>query len=104
MILFSCLLLIWSALKIKFKSHREVFLTSSFELLLISISWFVPYVVLPVLGVSETVMDAAKLSCLAAIPLFIALKLAIKGQLHRNRKMAIGLISLLVFMAMRSWV
>ena len=101
MVLFSLLLLLWSALKIKFKSHREVFLTSSFELLLILISWFVPYIVLPVLDVSVAVMDAAKLSCLGAIPLLIAMKLTIKQQPHRNKKMAIGLIALLGIVAMR---
>jgi UDP-GlcNAc:undecaprenyl-phosphate GlcNAc-1-phosphate transferase len=92
----------WSFLKVKFKRHSEVFLTSSFELLLIFISWFVPYVVLPAIEVSEPVLDAAKLACLGAIPLLIAMKLVIKRQPHRNRPMAIALTSILCFIDIRS--
>lgn len=101
--LFGGLLLVWSFLKVKFKRHSEVFLTSSFELLLIFISWFVPYVVLPAIEVSEPLLDAAKLACLGAIPLLIAMKLVIKRQPHRNRSMAIALTSILCFIALRAF-
>ncbi|MCF7821235.1 MAG: undecaprenyl/decaprenyl-phosphate alpha-N-acetylglucosaminyl 1-phosphate transferase [Mariprofundaceae bacterium] len=100
--LFGGLLLLWSFLKVKFKRNSEVFLTSSFELLLIFISWFVPYVVLPAIEVPESVLGAAKLACLGAIPLLIAMKLVIRRQPHRNRSMAVGLILILGFIAVRA--
>ena len=99
--LFGGLLLAWSFLKVKFKRNSEVFLTSSFELLLIFISWFIPYVILPAIDVPEPVLNAAKLACLGAIPLLIAMKLVIKRQPHRNRNMAIAQISILCLIAVR---
>jgi len=100
--LFTALLLLWAAFKIKFKSRHEVFLTSSFEILLIFTSWFVPFVVLPVFEVPIAVMDAAKLSCLEAIPLLIAMKLIIKRQPDRNRNMGLALIMLLLLIGIKA--
>lgn len=99
---FTFLLLLWAAFKIKFKSRHEVFLTSSFEILLIFTSWFVPYVVLPAFEVPVAVMDAAKLSCLEAIPLLIAMKLIIKRQPDRNRNMGLALIMLLLLIGIKA--
>jgi UDP-GlcNAc:undecaprenyl-phosphate GlcNAc-1-phosphate transferase len=100
--LFGGLLLVWSLLKVKFKRRSEVFFTSNFELLLIFISWFVPYLVLPALEVPEPMLHAAKLACLGAIPLLIAMKLVIKRQPHRNREMAVSLVLILGFIAVRA--
>lgn len=99
---FACLLFVWSAFKIKFKGNNEVFLTSSFELLLILISWLIPYILLPVLGVSVQIMEAAKLSCLVSIPLFIALKLTVNNRPQRNKRMVLGMITLLVSIGMQT--
>ena len=98
---FGGLLLAWSFMKIRYKRRGEVLLTSSFELLLIFIAWFVPYVVLPAIEVPEPVLNAAKLACLGSIPLLVAMKLVIKHQPHRNRKMALALIGMLVLISMR---
>jgi UDP-GlcNAc:undecaprenyl-phosphate GlcNAc-1-phosphate transferase len=100
--LFVAILCLWIALKITFKRNNEVFLTSNFELLLIFISWFIPYIILPAAGVAEHVLNAAKFTCIGAIPLFLALKLVIRRQPHRNRKMMIGLIITLGFIALRA--
>jgi len=99
---FAAILFIWVALKIIFKRNNEIFLTSSLELLLIFISWFVPYIVLPAVGVSEPVLNAAKFTCLEAIPLFVALKLIIKRQPDRNTLMAAALLLMLCFTAIRA--
>ena len=100
--IFSLILLIWAFLKIKFKSHHEVFLTSSFELLLIFISWFIPYAILPALEVPDSILYAAKLACLGAIPLLIAMKLIIKAQPHRNLKFSIGIMLILCLISIKS--
>lgn len=102
-LIFGAVLLGWSLLKVKYKRHREVFLTSSFELLLIFVSWFVPYIVLPAIELPEHVLHAAKLSCLGAVPLLIAMKLVIKSQPHRNRKMTLALIVMLCLVSIRSY-
>jgi len=98
---FGGLLMAWAFVKIRYQRHGEVLLTSSFELLLIFISWFVPFAVLPAIEVSEPVLNAAKLACLGAIPVLVAMKLVIKRQPHRNKKMALALIGMLVLVSMR---
>lgn len=89
---------LWALFKIRFKGHHEVFFTSGFEVLLIVLSWFVPYLLLPVLHVSDVIMAATKTSCLEAIPLFIAMKIVIRKQPHRNHMMAFALISIIALM------
>ena len=105
---------IWAALKIKFKQRKAHFMTSSFEILLIFISWFIPFVVLPAIEVPEHVLTATKLACLGAIPLFIAIKLVVRRKLADNwpmedrRKavqnwpMATGMILILCIIILKS--
>ncbi|HID37217.1 MAG TPA: hypothetical protein EYP39_07585 [Ghiorsea sp.] len=93
---FVVVLSLWSMLKIAYKGQQEVFITSGLEILLIILSWFIPYALLPVLNVSEEVMVAAKTSCLAAIPLFIAMKIVIRRQPDRNYLMVGGLLGILI--------
>ena len=88
----------WSVLKIVFKGHREVFLTSGLEVILIFVSWFVPYALLPVLNVSAEVLVAVKMSCLQAIPLFIAMKIVIRRHPDRNYMFISGIIGILLLM------
>jgi len=95
---FVAVLSVWSMLKIRFKGHQEVFLTSGLEVLLIIISWFVPYTLLPALNVSEEIMIAAKTSCLEAIPLLIAMKIVTRRQPDRNYLMVVGLLAILLWM------
>jgi len=95
---FVAVLSVWSLLKIRFSGNKEVFLTSGLEMILIFVSWFVPYTLLPVLQVSDTVLIAAKTSCLEAIPLFIAMKIVVSRHPDRNYTMVIGLGVILLFM------
>jgi len=95
---FVFVLSIWSALKIVFKGHHEMILTSGLELLLIVMSWFIPYILLPALAVSEALTLAAKTSCLEAIPLLIAVKIVVRRQPDRNRIMALGMMAVLLLM------
>lgn len=95
---FVVVLSVWSMFKIIFKGHNEVFLTSGLEIILIFLSWFVPFTLLPVLDVSEEIMLAAKTSCLQAIPLLIAMKIVIRRHPDRNYMMVIGLLSILLLM------
>jgi UDP-GlcNAc:undecaprenyl-phosphate GlcNAc-1-phosphate transferase len=101
-ILLIAVLCLWVALKIIFKRNNEIFLNSNFEFLLIFISWFIPYVVLPAAGVSEHILNAAKFTCFEAIPFFLAMKLIIKRQPDRNTFMVAGLVSMLCIIAIRA--
>lgn len=98
---FGGLLFIWSIVKIKLCRRNEVLFTSSFEILLIFVSWFLPYVMLPALAVSDEVLRAAKFACLGAIPLFVAIKLVTRRSLDRDI-MAVGLVGILLLIGVRS--
>ena len=97
-LVFVVVLSVWSMFKIIFKGHNEAFLTSGLEIILILLSWFVPFTLLPVLDVSEEIMIAAKTSCLQAVPLLIAMKIVIRRHPDRNYMMVIGLLSILLLM------
>lgn len=98
---FGAVLVVWIALKIRLGRRNEALLTSSFEILLIFVSWFLPYVILPALAVSGQVLEAARFACLAAIPLFVAIKLVTRRSLDRDI-MAIGLTGILLLIGIRS--
>lgn len=100
--IFAGLLFVWAALEIKLAERSGVLLTSSFEILLIFISWFLPYAILPAIALPEHILNAAKLACLEAIPLFIAIKLVTRRQSDRNM-MAAGLISILCLIGIRGF-
>ena len=99
--MFGIILFVWVALKIKLGQRNEVLLTSSFEILLIFISWFLPYVLMPALMISGDILNAAKFACLGAIPLFVAIKLVTRRGLDRD-VMAAGLIATLLIIGIRS--
>lgn len=85
----SILAFVWVALKIKFRQRREVLLTSSFEVLLVALSWLIPMVFMPLLGASEANREVAYAICLEAIPLVVALK-AVTGRNPRNHGLFAG--------------
>ncbi|MDX8377273.1 MAG: MraY family glycosyltransferase, partial [Mariprofundales bacterium] len=95
----SVLVLVWVLLKLLFKRHTEVFLTSGFELLIIFISWFIPMIVLPQLHASEELIDILKLVCIEAIPFFLAIKILIREQPRRNHTIAIAMVFVLVLLS-----
>ncbi len=79
----------WVALKIKFRRRGEVLLTSSFEVLLVALSWLFPMVFMPLLGATEMNREVAYAICLEAIPLVVALK-AVTGRSPRNHSLFAG--------------
>jgi len=97
----SSLVLVWVLLKLIFKSHGEVFLTSGFELLLIFISWFIPMIVLPQLHASESSIQTMTVVCIEAIPFFLALKILIREQPFRNRMIALCMLLALMVLSAR---
>ncbi|ATX81982.1 UDP-GlcNAc:undecaprenyl-phosphate GlcNAc-1-phosphate transferase [Mariprofundus ferrinatatus] len=113
-VIFMVFISIWAALKIKFKQRKTKFLTSSFEILLIFTSWFIPFVVLPAIEVPEKFSVATKLACLGAVPLFIAIKLVVRRKsadgwptddrrkATKNWPMATGMIMILCIIILKS--
>lgn len=93
---------VWVALKLVFKNHGQVFLTSGIEVLAIIISWFVPVALANAFSVSEDVRQSLMAACLEAIPLLLAAKIVIRRQLRRNRPLAASLIVILLFVYLRS--
>jgi len=83
-------LALWVLLKLLFKRHLRIFLTSGFELLMIIISWFVPVFMSQAVPIAPEQQQAIVLACLEAIPILLAMKIIIRNQPKRNRTLAIS--------------
>jgi UDP-GlcNAc:undecaprenyl-phosphate GlcNAc-1-phosphate transferase len=68
----------WVVLKLFFSKHGEIMVTSNFELLILFISWFIPFVVLKDLQVSAPTVRAVQHACLLSIPFLLAMKINIR--------------------------
>ncbi|MDQ6960492.1 MAG: MraY family glycosyltransferase [Mariprofundaceae bacterium] len=93
-------LALWVMLKLVFKRHLRIFLTSGFELLMIIISWFVPLFLNHAINISPTMQQASLVVCLEAIPVLLALKIIIRKQPRRNRLLAASLIGMLLLVSL----
>lgn len=86
------LVLLWVVLKLIFSKHNEIVFASGFELLMLFISWFIPFVVMAELPVSPAVLHAVQHACLLSIPFLLAMKINIRVFGGHNRWIAIPLI------------
>lgn len=101
---FSLLVMVWSWLKIYFRKHGEVFLTSGIELLFIFTSWFIPLVLIPLIGVSWHIELAIWLSCIEVIPLVLACKIIIRSQYQQIYFIPLCMLAILSLVAVRGAV
>lgn len=92
----SIVALLWVGLRVMFKRRDQILLPSSFELLLMIISWFVPMVLARGVGLSEDCQQHLFLVCFQAIPLLIAIKLTLRRHARRNKQLAFAF--LLIFL------
>jgi len=97
----SVVLTVFVFLKVLFRSHHEIFLTSSFELLMIIISWMIPLFVIPELGFGEEVSNTLYIVCLESIPVLLAMKILIRKQPRRNFLLAGSVTATLLIMGIR---
>lgn len=98
----SVIVLMWVLLKMVFAEHGEVIFASELELLLLFISWFIPFVVLKELHISPGVLRAVQKACLLSIPFLLAMKINIRNLEGNDRWVTIPLIVALVVVAART--
>jgi len=94
----------WVAIKIIFRRKVVVFRTSSFELLLVFLSWFVPFVLFEGLRLPADVIEAGRLACLQVLPFMLAAKIYFNLQPQGDRWVVGALAGAMVVTALRGLV
>jgi len=100
----SALVMSWVVIKLVFKRHGRVFLTSGFEMLMIIISWLFPVFLGSALSISAQTEEALYVVCLQSIPFLLAMKIVIRRQVRRNRPLAACLVGILLLIGVRGLV
>jgi len=90
---------IWVSVKLVFKRNRRVFLTSGFEVLVILVSWLLPYLFMDAAYLSEDGRQRLIIACLESIPFLLAMKIIIRRQPRRNRALMLSLSAVLLILA-----
>jgi UDP-GlcNAc:undecaprenyl-phosphate GlcNAc-1-phosphate transferase len=96
------IVLLWVLLKLFFSTHNEIVFASGFELLMIFVSWFIPFVVLGKLNLSDELVRAIQHACLSSIPYMLAMKINIRNFGGHNRWVAAPLVFGLVIVGIRA--
>ena len=94
--------LVWVVLKLFFSEHNDIVFASCFELLMLFVSWFVPFVMLEDLKLSTNDIHAMRFACLLSIPFLLAIKINISIHGGHNRWIAIPLVFGLSVAGLRS--
>ncbi len=94
----------WAIFEWFFSKYTGIAFTSGFELLMLFVSWFVPFVVLEDLNLSAHVVHAVQHACLLSVPFFLAMKINIRIYGGHNHWIRIPLIFGLLVVAVRSWL
>lgn len=97
----AALVLLWVVLKMVFSNFAEIVIASEFELLMLFLSWFVPFVVLKDLPLSSRELEAAQHTCLLSIPFLLAMKINIINFKENHRWITLPLIVAFAVIGMR---
>ncbi len=81
----SVLAAVWVAIKISFRRNTVILMTSSFELLMVFLSWFLPFVLFQELHLSAEVVAAGRLACLQVLPFMLTTKIYFNVQPQGNK-------------------
>ena len=94
--------LVWVLLRIIFKRRYQVILPTSFELLLISISWFIPLVWSREAHMEIEIRQRLLLACVLSLPLLAGSKAMLRRHTRRNRKFVLMLLVALLYIGVKS--
>jgi len=89
----SGLLLLWVAIKLYFKRHGRIFLSSGLEVLLLMFSWVGPWLVHTLGLLSQQVQEVMYLVCFQSVIFLLAIKIVLRHQPRRNRVLVISLLT-----------
>ncbi len=78
--------------------------TSSFELLMVFLSWFLPFVLFQELHLPANVVEAGRLACLQVLPFMLATKIYFNVQPQGNKWVVGALAGAMVVVALRGLV
>ena len=94
--------LIWVVMKLFFAKHSEIMFATDFGLLILFISWFIPFVALEDLYLHDGILQTVQRTCLLTIPFVLAMKINIRN--HRQKLwFSIPLVVALVTVATRAY-
>ncbi|HEX7455148.1 MAG TPA: hypothetical protein VF296_03815 [Gallionella sp.] len=97
----SVLAAVWVLFKIIFRENTVLLMMSSFELLMLLLSWFLPFVLFQELHLSANVVDAGRLACLQVMPFMMATKIYFNVQLQGNKRVVGALAGAMAVAALR---
>ena len=100
----SALAAVWVLIKIVFRKNTVILMTSSFELLMVFLSWFLPFVVFQELHLPAIVVEAGRLACLQVLPFMLATKIYFNAQPQGNKWVVGALGGALAVIALRGLV
>lgn len=93
--------LLWVVLMMVFSRHVEIVIASEFELLMLFLCWFVPFVVLKDLDMSRRFLEATQHTCLLSIPFFLAMKINIRNFAESHSWLIYSLMAALTLVGAR---
>lgn len=100
----SMLAAVWVFFKIVFRRNTAILGASSFEILMVFLSWFLPFVLFQELRLPANVVDAGRIACLQVLPFVSAVKLYFNVQPHGNKRVVAVLCGAIVIVVLRgSW-
>ncbi|PIP02711.1 MAG: hypothetical protein COW18_11505 [Zetaproteobacteria bacterium CG12_big_fil_rev_8_21_14_0_65_54_13] len=91
----SALLSCWVALKLWFKRHTRIFLTSGFESLLLLLTWVTPWITGRLNLLSDDIQVMFYVACVESVIFLLATKIVLRRQPRRNRHLLASLLLLL---------
>ena len=94
MMLVTALLAGWIVLKLCFKQHLRIFLSTGLECLLLAFSWFIPWLAGHLELISSEFQTLLLIVCLQSIVFLLATKIVLRRQPRRNRGLLIALLLL----------
>lgn len=91
----------WVAIKIIFRNKTAILKTSSFELLMVFLSWFVPFVLFQELRLPVNVEEAGRVACLQTLPFLLVAKVYFNFRPQGDRWVVGALAGTMVMVALR---
>jgi len=100
----TAIVLLWVIMKMLFKRHGDVVLTSGFEVLMIFIAWCIPTLLLQALNFPQEVQRMLLHSCLEAVPFLLAMKIIIRSSMKADRFLIICITSIFMLIGIRQYI
>jgi len=95
---------LWVVCRVVFRQRYQVIIPTSFEMLLIIFSWFIPLVVVPAFNLQHHTQYLLLLACCLSIPILAGAKTMMRRYARRNTKFVISMQAALLFIALKALI